>query len=101
MAMKLLAFHFQLVADLPPDDQNDDFVSFDIIQNTQLAGAQLELGQGIRYQPLDRFRGSRRLIRKPGQDRGLQNSLLTYGQRSELPVGVFRNGDSERHARAF
>jgi hypothetical protein len=48
MAMKLLAFHDQLVPDLSPDDQDDDFVSFNIIQDTQAARPEFELGQGIR-----------------------------------------------------
>jgi hypothetical protein len=55
MAMELLAFHNQLVADLSPDDQDDDFFSFNIIQDTQVARPQFKLGQGIRAQALDRL----------------------------------------------
>jgi hypothetical protein len=36
MAMKLLTFHNQRIADLSPDDQDDNFVSFDIIQGSQV-----------------------------------------------------------------
>jgi hypothetical protein len=35
--MELLAFHNEFVADLAPDDQEDNFVSFDIIQRTQVS----------------------------------------------------------------
>jgi hypothetical protein len=41
MAMKLLAFHNKFVANFPPDDQHDNFLSFDIIQGTQVSRAQL------------------------------------------------------------
>jgi hypothetical protein len=98
MAMKFLAFHNQLVADLAPDNQNDNFVSFDIIQGPQITCPQLELGQGIGTQPLDRFRGRRGLVLQPGQDGRLQDSLFASRQRPELPVGVFRDGDLERHS---
>jgi hypothetical protein len=36
MGMELLPFHDQLAADFSPDDQDDNFVSFDIIQGTQV-----------------------------------------------------------------
>jgi hypothetical protein len=36
MAMKLLAFYFEFVADFLPDDQDHNFVSLDIIQGTQV-----------------------------------------------------------------
>jgi hypothetical protein len=42
MAMKLLAFHNELVAVLPSDEQDYHFISLDIIQGTQIAYAQLE-----------------------------------------------------------
>jgi hypothetical protein len=45
--MKLLAFHNQLVSDFSPDDQDDDFLSYDIIQGTEVACPQLELGKRI------------------------------------------------------
>jgi hypothetical protein len=35
MAMELLAFHNQLVAEFPPDDQDDDLFSFNIVQDAQ------------------------------------------------------------------
>jgi hypothetical protein len=37
MAMKLLSFHNQLVAYYPADDEDDNFLFFDIIQGTQIS----------------------------------------------------------------
>jgi hypothetical protein len=82
MAMKLLPFHDQLVADLSPDDQDDNFVSFDIVQGAQVTCPKLELRQRIGSQALDRFRGRCRLVLQAGQDRRLQDSLVPNGQRS-------------------
>src|SRR5688572_7183811 len=62
MAMKLLAFHNQFVADLPTDDENNDLVTPDIIQGTQVSCPQFELNQGIGSQSLDRFRRCRGLV---------------------------------------
>jgi hypothetical protein len=75
MAMKILAFHNQLVAFIPPNDQDDNFVAFDIIQGTQVARTKLELDQRIRTQALDRFRGCRGLVFQPGQNSRFQHSL--------------------------
>jgi hypothetical protein len=66
MAMELLALHNQFVADFPPDDQDDNFVPFDIIQGPQVSRPQLELGQRIGAQALDRFRGRHGLVLEPG-----------------------------------
>jgi hypothetical protein len=67
MAMELLAFHDQLVTDFSPDDQDDNFVSFDIIQGTQLAYPKLKVDQRIWAQPLDRLRRRRGLVFQSGQ----------------------------------
>jgi hypothetical protein len=80
MAMKLLAFHNQFVADFPSDDQDDNIVSLDIIQGTQVACAKLEFRQRIGAQTLDRFRGRRGLLLQPGQDSRFQDSLVTNRQ---------------------
>jgi hypothetical protein len=44
MAMKFLAFHYQFVANLFTYDDDDDFVLLDIIQCTQVSGAQFKCG---------------------------------------------------------
>jgi hypothetical protein len=96
--MKFLAFHNQCVADCPSDDQDDHFVSFDIIQGPQVACPKLELRERIGAQALDRLRGCRGLMFQPAQDSRFQDSLLAGWQGPQLPVGVLRNGDLERHA---
>jgi hypothetical protein len=47
MAMELLPFYYQSVTDFPPDDQDDNFASFDIIQRTQVPHPQFKLDQRI------------------------------------------------------
>jgi hypothetical protein len=98
--MKILAFHNQFVADFPSDDQDDNFVSFDIIQDTQVACPKLELRQRIGAQTLDRFRGHRGLVLQAGQDSRFQDSLVADRQRSQLPVGIIGDDDLERHGTA-
>jgi hypothetical protein len=80
MAMKFLAFHNQLVAYFSSDDQDNDFVSFHIIQGTQITCSKLELREWIRAQLLDGFRGRRGLVFEPGQDGCFQVSLVTCRQ---------------------
>jgi hypothetical protein len=55
MAMELLTFHNQFVAQLAADDENDNLISLDILQGTQISRPQLELGEGIWAQSLDCF----------------------------------------------
>jgi hypothetical protein len=98
MAMKLLAFHYEFVADFLADDQNHNLVSLDIIQGTQVSCAQFKLSERIGTQALDRFRGRRGLLQEAGLDSRFQDPLLAYWQRPELPVGVLRDGNFERHA---
>jgi hypothetical protein len=98
MAMELLAFHNQIVPDLASDDQDDDLVALDIIQRTQVSCTQLKVGEWVRPQALDCFRGGRRLVLKPGQDRCFQNPLITRRQGLQLPVRVLRDGNPKRHA---
>jgi hypothetical protein len=77
MAIELLTFNDQPVAFFPPDDQDDNFVSFDIIRGTQVTCPKLGLGQRIGTQALDRFRRRRWLVLQPEQDSCFQNSLIT------------------------
>jgi hypothetical protein len=97
MAMELLTFHDQLIADFSPDDQEDNFVFLDIIQATQVTCPKLELGQRIRTRALDRLRGRRGLVLQPGHDCRFQDSLVTDRQRSQLPFGFIGDRNPERH----
>jgi hypothetical protein len=99
MAMELLAFHDQFVADFPPDDQDDNFLSLDIIQGTQVTRPKLELDQRVGPQTLDGFCERRRLVLQPGQDSRFQDALVTNRQRSKLPLGILGDGNLERHGR--
>jgi hypothetical protein len=80
MAMELLAFHDQLVAFFSPDDQDNHFVSFDILQGTKVTCPKLKLGESIGTQPLERLCRRRRLMLQTGQDCRFQDSLLTCRQ---------------------
>lgn len=97
MAMKLLAFHGGMVAHFLPDDQDHNLVFLDILQGPQVPCPQLMLSERMGTQSLDRFCGRRGLVREAGLDRRLQDPLLARRQRPELPVGVFGDGDLERH----
>jgi hypothetical protein len=77
MAMEPLAFHNQFVSHLASDDQNNNFVSFDIMQRPQVACPQFKLSERIGPQALDRFRESCRLVLESGLDGRFQDSLLT------------------------
>jgi len=66
--MELLAFHNQFVPHLASDDQDDNFISLDIIQGTQVSCPQFKLSERIRAQSLDRFRGRHGLVLEPGLD---------------------------------
>jgi hypothetical protein len=45
--MKLLAFHNQFVPDLASDDQDDNLVSLNIIQGTQVSCPKLKLSERV------------------------------------------------------
>ena len=66
MPIELLPIHDQFVSDFSPDDQDDNFVSFDILQGTQVTYLKLELGQRIGAQAFDCFRRCRGLVLQPG-----------------------------------
>jgi hypothetical protein len=95
--MELLTLHHQGVADLPPDDQEDNLFAFDIIQDAEVTSPQLEFGQRIGPQPFDGLGRRCRPVREPGEDRGPQNSLLAGGQGTHLRLGLPRDRDSEGH----
>ena len=80
MAMKLLAFDDQLVADFAADEEDDDLAFIDIIQDPQVSDTQLEVRKWIGAQALDRFRGYRGLGQRPGLDRGFQDPLFPHRQ---------------------
>jgi hypothetical protein len=100
MAMKLLSFHKQFVADFSPHDEHDNFISLNIVQDTQVPCPQFKLRQRIGPQPLDRLRLRRRLVLKPGQDGCFQDPLVTSRQHPELPISVLRDCNLEGHATA-
>jgi hypothetical protein len=100
MAMKLLAFHNQFVSDFPSDDQDDNFIPFDIIQGTQVACPQLELSKRIRAQAFDRFRRLRRLMHQTGLDCRFHISLVACRQGPELAIGILRDRNLEGHGSA-
>jgi hypothetical protein len=80
MGMKLLAFHNQLITNLTTHDEDDNFISFHILQDAQVSCPQFELGQWIRPQLLDRLRGIRRQVLEAGQNGSFKDPLLTRGQ---------------------
>jgi hypothetical protein len=47
MAMKLLPFHDQFVADFTPHDEYNDVFSLHIVQGTEVSYTQFELGKRI------------------------------------------------------
>jgi hypothetical protein len=98
MAMELLAFDDQFVADLAADEEDDNLVFIDIIQDPQVSDTQLEVRKWIGAEALDGFRGCRRLVQESGLDRSFQDPLFTHGQRPELPVRVLRDSDLEGRA---
>jgi hypothetical protein len=77
MAMELLAFHDQFVADFSPDDQDDDFFAFDIIQHTQVARSQLECSKRIWTQTFNRFARLCRFVFQSCSECCFQDSLFT------------------------
>jgi hypothetical protein len=95
--MELLAFHNQFIADFPPHHKQDDLHTFDIIQDAEVADAQLELRKRVGTQPPDGLRLRCRLVKETGLDRRLQKALLADRQRTQLRFGICRDGDLERH----
>jgi hypothetical protein len=63
MAMEFLPFDKQLVPELASNDQNDDLITHNIVQGTQVFCSQFELCEGIGAQAFDGFRGGGRRSR--------------------------------------
>jgi hypothetical protein len=55
MAMKLLAFHDQFVANLPADDEKDDLGLFYIIQHSEITRMQFIFSERILPKTFYRF----------------------------------------------
>jgi hypothetical protein len=91
MAMELLAFYDQFVADLPPHDKQNDLRSLDIVQNAEVSDAPLELGKRVRTQPLDGPGQRRRLMEETGLNRRFEEAVLAGRQRVQLRFGVHRD----------
>jgi hypothetical protein len=56
MAMEFLSFHNQLVAVLPPHDEDDDLLAFHSLRGTQVSDPQLKIRRRIGSQPFDGLR---------------------------------------------
>src|SRR5690349_17759676 len=97
MAMELLAFHNQLVANLAADREDDNLIVLNIIQDSEVSRAKLILRERIRPQSFDRFRGAVGLVLLPSKNSGFQDSLFTRKQRPKLPFRVLCDRDLERH----
>jgi hypothetical protein len=76
MAIVFLALDNELVADLAPDNQDDDRIFLDIIQDTKVKRPQFKLSERIRTQALDRVRDHSGLVFQPGQNGVLQCSPI-------------------------
>jgi hypothetical protein len=98
--MELLPADNQRVADLPADDQDNNFIAFDIVQDPGIARAEFELRQGVRPQLLDGPGKCRGLVLESRGNGGLQDPLIPCRQRSELLLGGLGDRDTERHRAA-
>src|SRR5262249_35368826 len=78
MSTELLPGDDQLVADLPPHHGDDDFPSFDVVQNPEITRSQFVLSHGIGAQPLHGTRKGHRLVLKSSEDRCLQSPLIAW-----------------------
>jgi len=78
--MELLALHDQLIPNLPTDDQEDDLVALDNVQDSKVAGPNLEFGERIGTKAFDGVRWRRRLVRETGDDCRLQGPTLPGGE---------------------
>jgi hypothetical protein len=58
MGIEFLAFDNQFVSHLAPDDEDDHFVSLDIIQDAQVSCPQFKLGNGLGRSRLIAFVGT-------------------------------------------
>jgi hypothetical protein len=101
MCIEHRSFHDQLVADFSPDDENNDFFVFYIIQDSQIADTQLECSKWVRSKLLDRPCRGNRLFLQPRQDGRFDNALCANWQRSQLRLGDLRDADLIWHGRSL
>ena len=97
MAREFLSFHNQLVAHLPPHDEDDNLVAFYSIQGTQISYPQLKVRQRIGSQPFDGLRRCFGLMFEPGKDRRFQDSPVTSRQGPKLSFAVLGERNLVRH----
>jgi hypothetical protein len=62
MAMEFLPFDNQFVTGLAPHRNDDYLILLDIIQGPEVSCAKLKLGEGVRAQAFDCFRGRGGLV---------------------------------------
>src|SRR5262245_23520164 len=77
MPMELHSFHDQFVPDLAPHNKQDDLRSLDIVQDAEVADAQLEFRKRVGAQLLDGLRQHCRLMEEARLDRRFEEALLT------------------------
>jgi hypothetical protein len=82
MGMEHLAFHNELVADLPADHQQHNLRTFDIIQHAEVADPEFELRQRMGPQALDGAGRGRRLVREAEKHRRLKDPLIANRKRA-------------------
>jgi hypothetical protein len=99
MGIEFLAFDNQIVTALTSHNQDDDFVSLNIIQHSQVPRPQLVMGERIWPQALDGLCGRGGLVLQARLDRRFEDSLLSRRQRSQLPFSILSDRDLERHWR--
>jgi hypothetical protein len=82
--MEYLSPNDQRVANFAPDDEKNNLVLLNIIEDAELADAQLELGEGVGAKALDRVGGRGWLVTKSCRDCGLDAPLFAGRQCAEL-----------------
>jgi hypothetical protein len=99
MSIIFLPGHDKLVAFLPANDHDDNFVYFHILQDSEITCAKLVLCDGIWPKSLDGATGDGWLVFKSGLYGRLQYSLFARSERQEMLLCIVGNGDSKRHNR--
>jgi hypothetical protein len=95
--MELLPGDDTPVTDLPPDDQNNDFFPFHIVQDSEIACAEFVLREWVRPQLLDGLGQRRRLVFEARGDGRFEDPLIPDRQLLEVPLSIFGDRDAERH----
>jgi hypothetical protein len=70
--MEPLSVDEQFVSDLPPDQQQDYLISFDIVQDAKFTNAQLKFRKRVRPKSLDSSRQGCGLIHESCLDCGFE-----------------------------